>query len=100
MKLIRFGDPGAERDVTDEWWKDFFGGLVVDFWKAAMTPEVTRAEADFNRALELSPGMFPNLAAHQERMLKRAAVKKTIAIESAIGYDLPAWFPAAGKTTD
>ncbi len=27
----------------DDWWKDFFGGLVVDFWKAAMTPEVTRA---------------------------------------------------------
>jgi hypothetical protein len=33
-------------------------------------------------------------------MLKRDAVKKTIAVESAIGYDLPAWFPAAGKTTD
>jgi hypothetical protein len=33
-------------------------------------------------------------------MLKRDAVKKTIAIESAIGYDLPAWFPATGKTTD
>jgi glutathione S-transferase len=54
----------------------------------------------FSRALDLPPGTFQNLAAHQERMLKRDAVKKTIAVESAIGYDLPAWFPAAGKTTD
>ena len=54
----------------------------------------------FSRALELPPGTLPNLAAHQERTLKRDAVKKTIAIESAIGYDLPAWFPTAGKTTD
>jgi len=54
----------------------------------------------FSRALELPAGTFPNLAAHQERMLKRDAVRKTIAIESAIGYELPAWFPAVGKTTD
>jgi len=54
----------------------------------------------FSRALELPPGTLPNLAAHQERTLKRDAVKKTIAIESAIGYDLPAWFPVSGKTTD
>lgn len=41
----------------DDWWKDFFGGLVVDFWRAAMTPEVTRAEADFlAKSLRLAPG--------------------------------------------
>jgi len=54
----------------------------------------------FSRALDLPGGTFPNLDAHQERMLKRESVKKTIAIESAIGYELPAWFPATGKTTD
>ena len=54
----------------------------------------------FSRALELPRGTFPSLEAHQERMLKREAVRKTIAIESTIGYDLPAWFPAVGKTTD
>jgi SAM-dependent methyltransferase len=43
--------------MADEWWKDFFGGLVVDFWRAAMTPEVTRAEADFLwSSLRLAPG--------------------------------------------
>jgi ubiquinone/menaquinone biosynthesis C-methylase UbiE len=44
--------------MSDDWWKDFFGGLMVDFWRAAMTPETTRAEADFLwRSLRLAPGM-------------------------------------------
>lgn len=43
--------------MQDEWWRDFFGGLVVDFWRAAMTPEATRAEADFlEKRLALAPG--------------------------------------------
>ena len=44
--------------MSDEWWKDFFGGLMVDFWRAAMTPETTRAEADFLwTSLGLAPGL-------------------------------------------
>src|SRR5512132_332799 len=44
--------------MSDDWWKDFFGGLMVDFWRAAMTPEMTRAEADFLwTSLRLAPGM-------------------------------------------
>jgi SAM-dependent methyltransferase len=40
-----------------EWWKTFFSGLVVDFWKIALPPERTRAEADFLESqLALSPG--------------------------------------------
>ena len=43
--------------MKDEWWKDFFGGLIVDFWRAAIPDEVTRAEAGFLvRALGLAPG--------------------------------------------
>lgn len=43
--------------MTDEWWKDFFGGLVVEFWRAAVPPETTVAEADFlTDKLRLSPG--------------------------------------------
>jgi len=45
-------------------------------------------------ALGLSPTTFPNLAAHHDRMMQRPAVKKTCEIESAIGYELPDWFPA------
>jgi glutathione S-transferase len=33
---------------------------------------------------------FPALSAHQDRMLARPAVRETIAVESAIGYELPA----------
>jgi ubiquinone/menaquinone biosynthesis C-methylase UbiE len=44
--------------MSDDWWKDFFGGLMVDFWRAAMTPQTTRAEADFLwRSLRLAPRM-------------------------------------------
>lgn len=43
--------------MKDEWWRDFFNGLVVDFWRAAMTPETTRAEADFlEKRLALESG--------------------------------------------
>jgi cyclopropane fatty-acyl-phospholipid synthase-like methyltransferase len=33
--------------MADEWWKTFFSGLIVDFWRAAMPEEVTRDEAEF-----------------------------------------------------
>lgn len=44
----------------------------------------------FFNSLKPAPGMFPNLDAHYARMMARPAVQKTIAIESAIGYELPA----------
>jgi glutathione S-transferase len=34
--------------------------------------------------------MFPNLTAHYKRMMARPAVQRTIEIEAAIGYELPA----------
>ena len=44
----------------------------------------------FRGSLNPGPGEFPNLTAHHDRMMARPAVKKTIEIETAIGYDLPA----------
>lgn len=41
-------------------------------------------------ALKPAPGTFPNLDALYARMMARPAVKKTIEIESAVGYELPA----------
>lgn len=39
-----------------EWWKDFFTGLTIDLWRAAITEEQTRAEADFlKKTLQLTP---------------------------------------------
>ena len=44
----------------------------------------------FRGSLNPGPGEFPHLNAHYDRMMARPAVKRTIEIESAIGYQLPA----------
>jgi glutathione S-transferase len=41
-------------------------------------------------SLKPTPGTFPTLDAHYARMMARPAVQRTIAVESAIGYELPA----------
>ena len=40
-------------------------------------------------SLKPAPGTFPNLDAHYARMVARPAVQRTIAAESAVGYELP-----------
>jgi glutathione S-transferase len=42
------------------------------------------------KSLKPAPETFPNLAAHYARMMARPAVQRTIEIESAVGYELPA----------
>lgn len=44
----------------------------------------------FRSSLEPEPGAFPNIEAHYARMMARPAVRRTIEIETKIGYDLPA----------
>ncbi len=44
----------------------------------------------FANSLKPAPESFPNLTAHYQRMMARPAVRRTIEIESAIGYQLPA----------
>ena len=43
----------------------------------------------FTNSLKPPPGSFPNLEAHYTRMMARPAVRRTIEVEQAIGYDLP-----------
>jgi glutathione S-transferase len=43
----------------------------------------------FAGSLNPEPGAFQNLEAHRARMMARPAVQRTIAAESAIGYELP-----------
>jgi glutathione S-transferase len=43
----------------------------------------------FATSLKPPPGSLPNLEAHYARMMARPAVRRTIEIEQAIGYDLP-----------
>jgi glutathione S-transferase len=49
-------------------------------------------------ALDFANGKFPHLAAHHDRMMQRPAIRKTIAIEQALGYELTVWFANRGKT--
>lgn len=42
-----------------------------------------------NASLKPPLESFPNLLAHHDRMLLRPAVRKTIEIEAAVGYELP-----------
>lgn len=44
----------------------------------------------FRDSLKPGPGELPHLNAHYDRMMARPAVKKTLEVESAIGYALPA----------
>ena len=34
-------------NAPTDWWKSFFHGLAVDFWRAAVPPEATQADVDF-----------------------------------------------------
>ena len=43
----------------------------------------------FANSLKPPPGSLPNLEAHHNRMMARPAVRRTIEVESAIGYTLP-----------
>jgi glutathione S-transferase len=43
-----------------------------------------------SRSLRPAPATLPNLFSHYERMMARPAVKRTIEVEAAIGYELPA----------
>jgi glutathione S-transferase len=42
----------------------------------------------FRRATNPAPEEYPNLEAHHARMMARAAVQRTIEVESAAGYEL------------
>ncbi len=43
----------------------------------------------FRPLLQAAPETMPALEAHYARMMNRSAVKRTIEVESAIGYELP-----------
>lgn len=43
--------------MPQEWWETFFSGMILDVWRAAVSEEMTRADADFlERALGLPAG--------------------------------------------
>jgi glutathione S-transferase len=41
-------------------------------------------------SLKPEPGTFPNLQRHHDQMMQRPAVQRTLEVERAVGYELPA----------
>ena len=49
----------------------------------------------FSNSTALAPAEFPKLIDHRDRLLQRAAVRKTIEIEAAFGYEIEGFTPPA-----
>jgi SAM-dependent methyltransferase len=81
--------------MQENWWENFFHGVALDFWRAAVSEEQTRAEADFiQKQLQLSAGA---------RVLDVPCGNGRLSIELAqrgfqlTGVDLASEFIAEGK---
>jgi glutathione S-transferase len=69
-----------QRLGTDEWTVDRYS--IADI-------HLFRLYWRFVKTLEPPQGSYPNLSAHYDRMMARPAVQRTIAAETAVGYNLP-----------
>lgn len=113
-RLLPAGDPEAEAHAVS--WMSFIASTIHPARRAGIEAAMkVYAQADarlgrgwavgdysiadihlfrlfwrFAASLKPPPGAFPNLEAHHARMMARPAVIRTIAAESAIGYELPA----------
>src|ERR1044072_6185299 len=69
--------------MKTNWWENFFHGVALDFWRAAISDEQTHAEADFiNHELQLPVG---------SAILDVPCGNGRLAIElAAFGFDLTA----------
>lgn len=85
------------RRIGVERWKEVFGiaerRLGGREWTVARYSiadiHLFRLYWRFVGSVKPAPGDFPGLSGHYERMIARPAVRRTIEIESAIGYALP-----------
>jgi len=82
--------------MSTNWWEDFFHGIALDFWRAAVTEEQTRVESDFiQKQLQLDSGA---------KILDVPCGNGRIALELAArgfnltGVDLAAEFIGEAKT--
>jgi glutathione S-transferase len=112
--LPQFGDLEAEARVIS--WMSFIAATIHparrigdDRWREVFTLAEQRLGAQewtverysipdihlfrlywrFVKTLEPPKDSYPNLSAHYDRMMARPAVQRTIAAESAVGYNLP-----------
>jgi len=77
----------AERRLQDTWAVGSYSIADIHlfrlFWR-------------FSHSEGFIPDGFPKLLAHRERVLARPAVRKTIEVEAAIGYEISRFIPPTG----
>jgi glutathione S-transferase len=85
------------RRIGDERWREVFGlaeqrlgphDWAVDRYSIADI-HLFRLYWRFVTTLQPAPGSYRNLSAHYDRMMTRPAVRRTLAAEEAVGYNLP-----------
>jgi SAM-dependent methyltransferase len=79
-----------------DWWRTFFTGVVLDTWRAAVTPQQTKAEADFlQRILKVPPrGQILDVPCGNGRLALELASRGF----RTTGVDLALPFIEEGKT--
>jgi SAM-dependent methyltransferase len=83
--------------MQNNWYENFFHGVALDMWRKAVTPEQTRAEADFlENALHVPPGgrILDNPCGNGRHSLELAVRGYRVT-----GIDLSAEFLAEAKAT-
>jgi glutathione S-transferase len=82
--------PDHVREVYDIADKKLGGGWALGERYSIADIHLFRLYWRMFNSLHPAQGEFPNLDAHYARMMARPAVQKTIEVESAVGYELPA----------
>jgi len=65
-----------QTEPAANWWETFFHGIALDFWRAAVTVEQTRAEADFiQQQLQVSSGKILDVPCGNGRLSLELAAR-------------------------
>ena len=113
-RLLPVGDPEAEARVVS--WMSFIAATIHPARRQGLEPQKAALRFAENRlgahdwavggysiadihlfrlywryatAPDADPSLFPGLTRHYDRMMQRPAVRRTIAIEAALGYEMP-----------
>lgn len=83
-------------DSATNWWEDFFHGIALDFWRAVVSDEQTRVEADFiQQHLEITaPARILDVPCGGGRLALELAAREF----DLTGLDLAAEFIEDAKT--
>src|SRR5262249_53622725 len=80
----------AGMSTPSDWWQTFFTGVALDLWRAAVTPEQTKAETDYiQRTLKVPPrGKILDVPCGNGRLALELASRgfRTTGVDIALPY--------------